>query len=162
MRLLLLIHCLLIFGCSVQIKSEQIASDSTEVAFDSLTSVETEAEETQRLEEEASGWENDLDAYNGRYILYTESEGAEGSLTLKYLGNKEFKFSLRMDVLDLCEGELEGTALVDRSQHAFYPSDNCLIHFNLFGQNIEIEEPAGCNAMKGDCSFTGTYQFQEG
>jgi hypothetical protein len=120
---------------------------------------ETEAEEMERLQSEEQHVFDDLGAYDGMYNLYTESENAEGTLQMKYLGDRTFKFVLRLSVDDLCEGIVQDTAFVDRTQHALFATDHCLLHFNLLGENIEIVEPDGCDQMEGDCTFSGVYEY---
>jgi hypothetical protein len=65
---------------------------------------------------------------------------------------------LILTVSDVCKGVVKDTAYVDRTQHAFYRGDKCMLHFELNGQNIEITAEDGCDKMKGECSFTGVYQ----
>jgi hypothetical protein len=116
-----------------------------------------EAELASRAKEEESIY-TEMGVYDGSYTLSTESENAYGNLALQYLGNKTFKFSLRLTVPDMCEGMIEDTAYVDRTQHAFYRTNTCVLHFELLGQNIEISAEDSCDKMKGDCSFSGVYQ----
>ena len=119
---------------------------------------ESEEEELARRHSEDEKVFSEMNVYDGTYKLYTESEGAAGTLVLQYLGDKTLKFSLRLSVADVCEGIIEDTAYIDRTQHAFLARQGCNLHFELLGQNIEISEPEGCNRMKGDCTFAGTYQ----
>lgn len=128
---------------------------------------ETEEQENERLAKERAAEEEqafrELGSYNGNYKLYTESEGADGKLELNYKGDKIFSFRLNLQVPDLCQGDVEGEILMDRTQHGLFQQDSCLLHFNFMGNwgdrgfIVEIEQPDRCNLMKGDCIFTGKY-----
>lgn len=136
----------------------ETSADSVSQSEAPLASNESEEDELARRAREDEETYSQMGAYDGSYSLYTESEGADGMLTLKYLGDKTFKFSLKLIVADVCEGIVEDTAYADRTQHAFHRTDKCMLHFELNGQNIEITAEDGCDKMKGDCSFTGVYQ----
>jgi hypothetical protein len=153
-------------SCSTKTPSDTLVetADSISVVDSTLAShdearVETEVEEFERRAKEEAAIYNEMSVYDGEYVLSTESEGADGRLRLRYLGNKIFTFSLKVAVPDICEGIVEDTAYVDRTQHAFYRSPQCLINFELQGQTIEITAEEGCSKMKGACSFSGVYQY---
>jgi hypothetical protein len=132
--------------------------------FDSITNtnrsvpLDSEQDQLVKIAQEEEAVYNELTVYNGNYLLYTESEGAEGTLALEYLGNKVFKFSLQIVVPGVCEGIIQDTAYVDRTQHAFYSSASCMLHFELLGQQVEVISDGGCDNIKGDCSLSGVYQ----
>lgn len=128
---------------------------------------ETEAEESERIAKERAEADaqayNELNVYDGSYNLNTESEGAEGKLTLTYKGDRVFKFKLELLVSDVCTGTIENELTMDRTQHGVFQTDGCFLHFNFMGNYaesgmiIEIEQADKCDLMKGDCIFTGQY-----
>jgi len=130
-------------------------------------SEETEAEELDRImkarhEEDEKAY-NQLGIYSGEYTLSTESEGAVGKLKLIYEGERVFSFELSLEVPDVCSGIIKDKFVMDRTQHGFYDTDDCLLHFNLNGYNgskgfiVEIEQPGSCSHLSEDCIFSGTY-----
>jgi hypothetical protein len=157
---LLLLLLLVAVSCGKKAATKTLIDAEADSVIESETSTVEESEnvELARRAKEDEAIYNEMNVYDGEYMLYTESEGADGNLTLKYLGDKVSKFSLKLTVPDMCDGVIEDTAYVDRTQHAFYRSDKCLLHFELLGQNIEITAEDGCDKMKGDCSFSGVYQ----
>ncbi len=164
----------LISGCSTNRGSDNESNsqeDSIALQNDSIQVVnrveETEQEEADRLMRERSLEDEkafaELGVYDGKYLLSTESEGADGSLELKYNGEKVFTFKLALNVPDVCKGLVEGEVFMDRTQHGLYQQDNCLLHFNFMGNwadsgyVVEIEQPEKCGQMEGDCAFGGKY-----
>lgn len=128
---------------------------------------ETEEEETERIskerfEEDQKAF-SELGSYDGKYTLLTESDGATGTLELKYSGERLFAFTLSLNVAEQCDGIVEAELVMDRTQHGFYQGGSCYLHFNFMGSYadgtiVEIEQPDKCEEMKGDCIFSGTYQ----
>jgi len=151
---------LVVAGCSSKTSSES-TSENADSLLENATKMDSSISEddelTLRAKEEEAVY-NGMGAYDGTYALFTESEGATGTLSMQYLDNRTFKFSLQLIVADMCNGIVEDTAYVDRTQHAFYRTNGCMLHFELQGQNIEITAEDGCDKMKGDCSFSGVYQ----
>ena len=145
LRTLILI-LMLLTACS---KPTQQESNSASHAVDSV-----ELDETIDTDSEI---DEELALYSGQFEWYPEG-GAEGggSLSLEYRGNREFSFSLSTS-LNECSASLEGTLYADRSQHAFYQSDECFLHFNfLLGNTIEIIEDS-CREHPNECGFEGDY-----
>jgi hypothetical protein len=138
-----LLLLLLISACSGAVKK----AEQKEPIVDSLkmaTDVDKEIDEA-------------LAVYSGQFEWQPEG-GAEGggSLSLRYDGNREFTFSLSTS-LNECGANLEGKLFADRSQHAAYQSEGCLIHFNfLAGDTIEIIEER-CDKHAKECGFAGDY-----
>lgn len=128
---------------------------------------ETEEEESERLLRERAAEDEEaykyLSTYDGTYTLFTESEGAEGKLELKYNNDRVFDFKLELKALDICQGSASGQVVMDRTQHGFFQTDGCMLHFNFMGNwgdsgmVVEIEQPEACSLMKGECIFTGKY-----
>jgi hypothetical protein len=145
----------LMAACTRSDQKTTMSADTTEVV-ESLQ--ETEPEDSEELEAEESEDFANLNTYDGEYMLYTEAD-MEATLSMRYLGDRNFKFVLHLINFGVCEGTLEDTAFVDQTQHALYASDGCLLHFNLLGDNIEVIQPEGCEAMVGDCTFSGTYGY---
>ena len=169
-----LVAICLISGCSTNRESlneNNSQKDSIALQNDSIQVVnrveETEQEEADRLMRERSLEDEkafaELGVYDGKYLLSTENEGANGSLELKYNGEKVFIFKLSLKVPDVCDGLVEGEVSLDRTQHGLYQHDNCLLHFNFMGYwadsgyVVEIEQPEQCGQMEGNCTFTGKY-----
>lgn len=128
---------------------------------------ESEDEETarimkQRQEEDEKAY-SELDTYDGAYTLVTESEGAIGKLKIKYKGERVFSFELSLDVSDVCSGIIKDEFVMDRTQHGFYNTDDCALHFNLNGYSadngyiVEVAQPGMCTHLSEDCIFSGTY-----
>lgn len=162
---------LFVLGCTSSSKNQEhepssVSPDSIRTK-DSVRDDETEEEESERLLRERAIEDEkafaELNVYDGKYSLSTESEGAEGSLQLTYEGNKSFSFKLDLTVVDICKGSIDGKIFMDRTQHGLFQQDSCLLHFNFMGSwgdsgfIVEIEQPDPCNLMNGDCIFTGKY-----
>ena len=125
-------------------EKDTVKQDSVTVA-DSLAAIKDKA------------MNDELRIYNGQFEWHPEGavEGS-GSLSLKYNENREFNFSLSTSINE-CGANLEGILFADRSQHAFYKSDSCFIHFNfLNGDTVEIIEEK-CTSHRGECGFAGDY-----
>jgi hypothetical protein len=144
------------------------AGDSLAVNVDSASGPqeETEEEEMERIlrerQEEDEKAYAELGMYNGTYQLQTESEGATGTLNLSYSSDRIFNFKLELSVVDFCKGLIEGEVTMDRTQHGFYNTEGCYLHFNFLGSwgsnlIVEIEQDGSCTHMEGDCIFGGTY-----
>lgn len=153
----------LLAGCS---SGEKKAPEVAERDTVAQMAYETEAQESDRiLSERATDDEkaySELSTYNGTYILNTESEGAEGTLTLTYNSDRTFVFTLEMKALDICSSSIQGQVFMDRTQHGLYQNKDCLLHFNFMGNwesgtILEIDQPESCSLMKGECTLTGRY-----
>ena len=154
-------YCLLISLClllSCAGKNEKANNDQPDSAKANVS--ETENQELAQRQAENDKAFSEMGKYDGEYKLFTESDAADGALVLKYLGDQKFKVSLKLSVPNVCNGVIEDTAIVDRTQHAFFAGKECMLHFELLDREIEINEPEGCvTYMNGDCSFAGTYKF---
>ena len=168
MKKLSLFLFIILINCSPSGKNteESKAGQAVDTAVASKPMEETEEEEAERIAKEK--FEEDekafleLNSYDGQYILNTESEGAEGTLELKYNGERAFHFKLMLKALDICDGMIEDEFFMDRTQHGMYHTDGCSLHFNFMGSYadgtiVEIEQDGQCDRMKGDCIFTGKY-----
>jgi hypothetical protein len=176
MSRLLLFFCLplLLAACQSANSPEAAPADSVSQPSnaapkppDSTTQpYETEAQETQRLlqerhlEDEKSF--SELDVYDGNYTLYTESEGVNATLRLKYNGDKTFQFNWEFLVADQCSARASGFIQMDRTQHGFYQGKEGFAHVNFMGSGqmgmmVELEWEKRPNGAKGDCNFSGTY-----
>lgn len=134
---------------------------------------ETEEEESERVFKqrhiEDSIAYTQLGIYDGNYLIYTESEGIDASLNLLYNGDQTFKYDWRFAVSNEeanCERNMEGTLVMDRTQHGFDRQGECFIHFNFnfngYGSEgyvveIDFEDQAKCLNVKGECTFSATY-----
>lgn len=127
---------------------------------------ETEAEETERLAQEQTAneatTEETYSLYNGNYQLYTESEGATGALQLTYLANKKFEFEIRLDVPDVCNGNVKGEFVFDQPDFGSFRSTTCPLTLTLKGSGnggmiVQIEQSGTCASLGESCVFTGTY-----
>lgn len=133
---------------------------------DSSTKYETEAEEESRLLIEKQAEEektyNELNLYDGKYSIYSESEGVVATLEVKYNNDKTFNFTWDFYVTDICSAKYEGMIQMDRTQHGFFNENGCTLHFNFMGswpegEVIEIEIEGDCDKLLGDCEFNGKY-----
>lgn len=123
-----------------------------------VSSAELSSVDSVRIsEQEYDEIDEELELYTGQFEWQPEG-GAEGGgrLTLQYNGNREFSFSLSTSLYE-CSASVEGTLYADRSQHAFYQSEQCFLHFNfLLGNTVEIIEDV-CEQHPKECAFEGDY-----
>lgn len=132
---------------------------------------ETEEEETDRIfrqrHNEDSVAYTELGMYDGTYLIYTESDGVNATLKLHYNGDQTFKYEWSFEVVSEeanCKGIRKGILAMDRTQHGFDRSENCVIHFNFNGYwdngyvvEIDFEDQTKCPDLIGECTFSGTY-----
>lgn len=165
-----------IFSCSVDkdksVKTESMTMNSEQDASERKETADLSEEELLEIElknrakDDSIAFES-LDVYNGKYSVMTESEGVNAYLTLKYIGNKTFRFSWDFKVANegaKCNGNIDGEIMMDKTQHGIFVCNNSIIHFNFNGtwngnEVVEIifEEPNKCKKISGECNFSGTY-----
>ncbi len=128
---------------------------------------ETELQETEELAS-SSNSENSSDTYGlytGNYQLYTESEGAAATLHLRYLNNQRFQFELKLDVPDVCSGQVKGEFVMGQNEMGTYVGSDCPLTLTLKGSwsngmTVQIEQTGSCTPLGDACMFTGTYVTQ--
>lgn len=124
---------------------------------------ETEAGEplAQTSNDEATTIETYL-LYTGQYQLYTESEGASGTLQLRYLNDKRFEFEIKLDVPEVCSGNMKGEFILQQTDFGAYTAADCPLSLTLKGSwngsmTVQIDQTGACQHLGDSCIFTGTY-----
>jgi len=159
----------LVFICSCQNKQQAAEAAIAGISSDtnSMAEERTDSENVlQNRQAEDDSAYTALRFHSGNYVLYTESEGVDATLQLLYNGDKTFHFVWKFDAPAAgCSGQVKGMLLMDRTQHGFYHSDGCMIHFEFRGLwdghylvDLTVDE-SGCALMTGDCIFSGTYMM---
>jgi hypothetical protein len=126
-----------------------------------------ESAETDLAESAAtSGNENSSHSlYAGNYELYTESEGATATLHLQHLNSQHFQFELKLDVPDVCSGQIKGEFVMGENEVGTYVGSECPLTLTLkgswgSGMTVQIEQTGSCTPLGESCVFTGTYIMQ--
>ncbi len=129
----------------------------------------TESQEAEQLHAEAAtdaaAAEETWPLYSGEYQLYTESEGAAGRLEMRYLANKQFDFTLTLDVPDVCGATVKGNFKMEQVDFGTYAGQECPLALTLkgswnSGMTVQIEQTGSCVPLGDVCVFTGTYVTQ--
>jgi hypothetical protein len=157
----LLLLVLLTNACGKKESTISETTDSTSASKEPMVTEGTGDRDSEDILRERNNEEekvySQLGKYDGVYSIHTESEGVSASLKLEYKGDRVFSFELSLEVADVCSGYIQDKFTMDRTQHGFYDHEGCLLHFNLLETEVEIDEPAGCSFMKGECTFSSTW-----
>jgi len=165
----LLIVAILADGCTSSTSHETTTSDETEFSTDSISesTLDEQEYEAARFREDSVAYAQ-LDMYDGKYYIVTESDGVNASLSLKYKGDRTFEYEWTFNVSNAeanCQAARIGTFTMDRTRHGMDGEEDCLVHFNFDDElegyyriSIEFADQSQCRGLNGNCNFSGIYE----
>jgi hypothetical protein len=105
---------------------------------------------------------SDSTGYAGGYRLSSSSSAEQARLSLTFVGNKTFQFSLNFQVADFCSDDVSGSFTIDENNTASYKlSDERTLNFTFNGSTVELSDPNGQFGV-GVCLLSGTFIHCDG
>jgi hypothetical protein len=160
MRYLLVIISAVAYCCSTK-PTDETASDSTAIATDTtnLATGEEPDDDGRLLSHTMDDGPMDDDAlrvYHSEYKLESESAAEQARVSLRFLGNRTFDYSIDYQVADFCSAQEGGTFTLDEDYTASDTTDaGRAIRFTLLDGKINIYDETQLGV--GVCGFAADY-----